>query len=429
RRGYAAASPSGSRTPPAPGSTGPGRSRSTAARARRCGSATTPTCTPPPPAWRPCSPATSTPATWPPWAWSAASTRPVWSSSRPCTPAPSPGAPTITDNGPAGGRYRGVDPSEHRAVAEQMVLGLMVGAKVDEYVERTDPGEFRVLEEGGEGASLVRLDRQAQWWLGRALPSAQVLQLAPPPQHRGAGHGARLLAGLLEELHGDGVPLVTLTPSNFPFYRGAGFEVAGAWTRYEVRAEHLPRSSAPYRARLVSLDEPAELAGVYARVAPSRHGAFDRAEWFWRVLARRVKDKTTAAFVLDGPDGPAGGAVATLEFRPDPAPFQTRVEIADWGCLPGADAALFALFAGYAPLNGMVAWSGPDPDPAAIWALRDRFARLTDRWHWMLRLGDLPAALQAPPRPAPGGPGWRAGWRCGSRTGSAPGTPATGAWS
>jgi predicted acetyltransferase len=92
--------------------------------------------------------------------------------------------------------------------------------------------------------------------------------------------------------------------------------------------------------------------------------------------------------------------VATLEFRDDPAPFQTRVEVADWGCLPGADAALFALFAGYAPMNGMVAWSGPDPDPAAIWGLRDRFAHLTDRWHWMLRLVDLPAALQARPWPA-----------------------------
>ena len=242
-----------------------------------------------------------------------------------------------------------------------MVLGLMVGAKVDDYVERTDPGEFRVVEAGGEITSLLRLDRQAQWWLGRALPSAQVLQLATPPQHRGAGHGGRLLAGLLAELHGDGVPLATLTPSTFPFYRGAGFEVAGSWTWYEARSEHLPKRTDPYRARPVSLEDPAELAEVYRRVAPSRHGAFERGDRFWRRLARRIQDKTTAAFVLDGPDGPVGWAVATLEFRSDPAPFQTRVEVADWGCLPGADAALFALFAGYASMSGMVAWSAPTP--------------------------------------------------------------------
>jgi predicted acetyltransferase len=302
-----------------------------------------------------------------------------------------------------------------------MVVGLMVGAKVDDYLERTRPEEFRVLEAGGEITSALRLDRQAQWWLGRALPSAQVLQLATPPQHRGAGHGGRLLAGLLQELHADGVPLATLTPSTFPFYREAGFEVAGSWTRYEARAEHLPRDTAPYRARPVSLDDPSELAAVYRLVAPSRHGAFDRGERFWRQLARRSKDKTTAAFVLDGPDGPAGWAVANLEFRPDPAPFQTWVEIADWGCLPGADAALFALFAGYASMNGMLTWSGPDPDPAALFALRDRFARLVDRWHWMLRLVDLSAAFQA--RPWPAGVAGQVGFRvedpvCGWNIGS-----------
>jgi predicted acetyltransferase len=296
--------------------------------------------------------------------------------------------------------YRGIDAGEHQQVARLMVLGLMVGAKVDEYVERSRPEEFRVVEAGGEIASLLRLGRDAQWWLGRALPSAQVLQLATLPQHRGAGHGGRLLSGLLEELHADGVPLATLTPSTFPFYRTAGFEVAGAWTMYEARAEHLPRSTAPYRARPVSLDDPAELAAAYRMVARSRHGALDRGEVFWRRLARRTKDQTTAAFVLDGPDGPAGWAVATLEFRPDPAPFQTRVEVADWGCLPGADSALFALFAGYASMNGMLAWSGPDPDPAALFALRDRFARLVDRWHWMLRVVDLATALQARPWPA-----------------------------
>jgi predicted acetyltransferase len=306
-----------------------------------------------------------------------------------------------------------------------MVLGLMVGAKVDEYLERTRPQEFRVVEVDGEITSALRLDRQAQWWLDRALPSAQVLQLATPPQHRGAGHGGRLLAGLLDELHTDGVPLATLTPSTFPFYRGAGFEVAGSWTMYEARAEHLPKSTAPYRARPVSLEDPSELAAAYRLVAPSRHGALDRGERFWRQLARSSKDKTTAAFVLDGPEGPAGWAVANLEFRPDPAPFQTRVEIADWGCLPGADAALFALFAGYASMNGMVAWSGPDPDPAALFALRDRFARLVDRWHWMLRWSTWPP----PSGPVPGRPGWPGRSPSGSRTRSARGTSAPGGWS
>jgi predicted acetyltransferase len=296
--------------------------------------------------------------------------------------------------------YRRIGPGEHQAVAEAMVLSLVVGFRVEHYVGRTRPEEFRVFEAGGEIRSLLRLDRAAQWWLGRAVPSAQVLQLATPPEHRGGGHGARLLAGLLAELHEDGVPTVTLQPSTFPFYRRAGFEVAGAWSLYEARSEHLPRGTAPYRPRPVSLDDPAELAAVYRLVAPSRHGAFDRTAAYWRRLAWRTRDRTTAAYLLDGPDGPAGWAVAKLDFRTEPAPFQTRIEVEDWGCLPGADAALFALFAGYASTSGVLTWSGPDPDPAALFVLRDRFARLTERLHWMLRLVDLPAALAARPYPA-----------------------------
>src|SRR4029453_9204142 len=191
----------GSGTAPARGWTAPGRSRSTAARARRSGSATTPRSPPPPPGWRPCSPATTTRPTWPPSASSAASARPRSTSCRRCTPAPSPGAPTITDSGPAGGGYRRIDASEPEAVARPVVLGLMVGAKVDEYVERTEPGEFRVVEADGEIASALRLDHQAQWWLGRALPSAQVLQLATPPPHRRARHGGRAVPAPLAAVH------------------------------------------------------------------------------------------------------------------------------------------------------------------------------------------------------------------------------------
>ena len=40
-----------------------------------------------------------------------------------------------------------------------------------------------------------------------------------------------------------------------------------------------------------------------AGVVPTRHGAFDRGQRFWRQLARRARDRTTVAFVLDGPEG------------------------------------------------------------------------------------------------------------------------------
>ena len=294
--------------------------------------------------------------------------------------------------------YRPIRPEEHPAVAGLMVLGLLVGRRADEYQQLTSPEQFRVLEAGGELVSALRLDHAAQWWLGRAVPSAQVLNLATSPQHRGGGHGRRLLAGLLAELHDAGTPTVTLQPSTFPFYRAAGFEVAGAWTLYEARAEHLPRGSGRLRARPVPVDDPAELAGAYGRVAPSRHGALDRTAAYWRRLASLTRDRTTLAMVLDGDDGPAGWAVADFEWRMEGAP-STRIRVLDWGCLPGADTELLGLFSGYAPMSGVLSWSGPDPDPAALFVVGDRNVTLTDRFHWMLRLVDLAAAFAARPYP------------------------------
>ena len=140
-------------------------------------------------------------------------------------------------------------------MARLMVLGLMVGAKADEYLERTEPGEFRVLEVGA--SSSARCGWTARPSGGSAGPCPRPRSCSSPPRRSTAEPGmARLLAGLLDELHGDGVPLATLTPSTFPFYRGAGFEVAGSWTMYEARSEHLPRDTAPYRARPVSWTTP-----------------------------------------------------------------------------------------------------------------------------------------------------------------------------
>jgi Sterol carrier protein domain len=50
-------------------------------------------------------------------------------------------------------------------------------------------------------------------------------------------------------------------------------------------------------------------------------------------------------------------------------------------------------------MNGVLTWSGPDPDPAGLFVLSDRHVQLVDRMHWMLRLVDRRAALAARPYP------------------------------
>jgi predicted acetyltransferase len=299
-------------------------------------------------------------------------------------------------------RYRTAAADEHAAVVDLIVhVGFGGAPPPEDYLKVAPVEQFRVLDDAGELLSALRVSRLAQWWLGRAVPSAQVLQLATPPQHRGRGHGSRLLADLLAELHQAGVPTVTLRPSNFPFYRTSGFEAAGAWSMYETRCEHLPKRLGPYQARQVPVDElMTEPRALYQEIAPTRHGALARDDLSWRYITRRARERNALCLMLDGPAGrPAGWVVVGFEPQlSSPAPT-TRLQVLDWGCLPGADGALMALLAGYAPMGGVVRWSGPDPDPA-LFALPDLHAQLVNRFHWMLRVVDLRAAFQARPYPA-----------------------------
>ncbi len=307
-----------------------------------------------------------------------------------------------------GAAYRTITEDEHAAVAALILhVGFGGTPPPEEYLRVAPPEQFRVLDDAGELLSALRVSRLAQWWLGRAVPSAQVLHFASPPQHRGQGHGSRLLAELLAELREAGVPTATLRPSNFPFYRAAGFEAAGAWSLYEARCEHLPKRLAPFRARQVPIDDLAEPRALYQRIAPTRHGAFARDDLSWRWIARRARDRSALCLVLDGPgalqvappDEPAGWVVVAFEFQRD-APVPTNhLQVLDWGCMPGADAALLALLAGYSSMGGVLRWSGPDPDPA-LFALPDLHTRLVNRFHWMLRVVDLRAAFTARPYPA-----------------------------
>lgn len=302
-------------------------------------------------------------------------------------------------------RYRTIDDDEHDAAIKALCLGFSIPDRHERYRRLIRPERVRVVEAGGELATVLYYGRLGQWWHGRSLPSAQVLGLATPPQHRGRGYGTELLRGLLGELHADGVPTMTLYASTARLYRGAGLEYAGGWTRYEARAEHLPRTTAPYQARQVPLDDIGEIRALYRRVAPGRHGALDRDETWWQNTFLRERDgHTPLAFVLDGPDGPAGWLIAT--FDQDPS-WSARIDVRDWGCLPGAQPALLGFLGGYGALDARVTWTGPDLDPALL-ALPDHSFRIARRDPWMLRIVDLPAAFTA--RPYPAGVAGRAGF-------------------
>jgi predicted acetyltransferase len=290
-------------------------------------------------------------------------------------------------------------------IAAMAVIGLAFGnpAQAREWAAPVDADQLRALEVDGELASVLRVSLLSQFWLGRPVPSAQVLSLATSPEHGGRGRGLALLQGLFAELREAGVPTVTLQPSTARFYRSAGFEFAGAWNRYELACRDLPPPGPAYHARRLAPDDVAPMAKLYDQIAPTRHGAFAREEWWWRGMLSRTRhqeSKETANFLLENSAGPVGWAM--VAFGEDPVPanqsFALRLRIQDWGWLPGHDLAAVGALSGYRTLEGVIGWSGPDPDPL-LFLLPNEAIRLVRRSHWMLRLVDLAAALGARPYP------------------------------
>lgn len=313
--------------------------------------------------------------------------------------------------------YRAIQPDEINAVASMIMMSFGNPQDAGSYAERNNyPEQFRVLDDGGELVAGVWFGRLGQWWLGRRLPSAQVLNVGVPPQHRGRGHATAVMRALLHELHDDGVPLATLFASTAALYRGVGFEAAGQWCWYEVLAEHLPRSLAGYRARQLRPDDIAEIRALYDRVAPTRNGALDRDDRWWRDRFLRPHSGMAepVAFVLDGPIppaaslagldvpdagdggvGPVGWVIVRFERYDE---WKTAMIVRDWGCLPGAEAALYGLLGGFNVLQGKVEWTGPYPDPALL-ALPERRYRVDEIDEWFLRIVDLHGALTQRPWP------------------------------
>jgi predicted acetyltransferase len=297
--------------------------------------------------------------------------------------------------------YRLVTEEEKLAVIAALGLGFGIPGEAEDWASRTPTEQLRVVEVDRQFASVLRVSTMAQYWLGQPVPSAQVLALATSLEQRARGHGIALLKGLFAELHEAGVPTVTLQPSTARFYRGAGFEFAGAWNLYEVSCEHAPALEPGYRARRLAADDLAPIMKLYERVAPSRHGAFVRDERWWRQRLARPRppeDKQSVNLLLEGADGPVGWLMLAFGTDTDQrnSPLRLRVRIQDWGCLPGHDLALLGVLSGYRSMEGVVSWSGPDPDPF-LFLLPNESLQLFRRRHWMLRLVDLAGAFSARP--------------------------------
>src|SRR5690606_18079286 len=207
------------------------------------------------------------------------------------------------------------------------------------------------------------------------------------------GVATELMKRGLRELALRGVAISTLFPASLPLYRRAGFEVAGGWYRMCARIRDFPRQGGPSALQVRSY-EPADERAVrllYARHARERNGWLDRSEYIWE-RTRRVQDGAAVfGHVLER----AGRMEGYVFYRQRRGDHGFHLDITD-AAAETTDALLgiAAFIADHRSIGDQVCWHG-GPDDPLLASLREHVYQLELRHHWMVRIVDVKAALEA----------------------------------
>ncbi|MGH7163103.1 MAG: GNAT family N-acetyltransferase [Planctomycetota bacterium] len=284
--------------------------------------------------------------------------------------------------GPPGGR------EDVSALAA--ILAVSFGATEEGFrgwLEAAGIADVRVARRGGVPAGGLLLVPMGQFFGGRSVPMTGVAGVGVAPEHRGAGVASRLMAEVLEELHGRGVALSALYASTQTLYRKVGYELAGVSLQFRASAASLPSFPRDAAVRPITAAEQPRVRELYTAFAARSPGHLDRREYIWR----RVEE----------PDGvPARGWLA----EPDGYLYLTQQRrergghdllVGDLVALsPESGRRLLSLLSDFRSLAKAVTWRG-GPASALPLLFPEETVRTRVRHPWMLRVVDVSAALEA----------------------------------
>ncbi|ADO74281.1 Acetyltransferase, GNAT family [Stigmatella aurantiaca DW4/3-1] len=257
--------------------------------------------------------------------------------------------------------------------------------------EKAGIANFRVLRESGEVVAMALPIPMGQWYGGRRVAMAGIGGVGVSPSARGQGTATQLMRQVLQEMRGAGFPLSVLYPSTQTLYRRVGYEQAGS--RYEIRAQI---EGLDFRERTLALrpvrdaDHPV-LWDVYRRHAVSRHGYLDRVPFIWnRVISPR--NETAYGFLVEGAQGVEGYVYLVRRRKVE---LKQELVLTDFVALtPAAARRLLSFLGDHKSLALEAVWSGGPADPL-LFLLQEQTYQVKLLYHWMLRVLDVPAALEA----------------------------------
>lgn len=248
---------------------------------------------------------------------------------------------------------------------------------------------YRVAEQDGRIVACAGVMPTGHYFGGSAVACAGVSGVVVAPHARG-GRTAEILVGEMLKERRPAMPISSLYPATVPIYRRLGYEFGAIRCTYRVPMHRLTRFDDALTAEPWDDAELDEVAQAHREWAAEQSAVMERAPRYWERLTIPIGDDPVYR-VLVREDGRVTGSLIYHQENG----FHMDLVAHDWfWTTPRAARSLITYVARHHSLGRDFIWNGPSTDPLLFHSAEYKI-REKERWHLMLRLLDVPAAVTA----------------------------------
>ena len=285
---------------------------------------------------------------------------------------------------------------DYQALAEAAGVSFAApAAELHEKLRKCPPAMVRLAHHRGQVAGGLLAYDWGQWFGGRVVPSVGIGLVAVAPEHRAAGLATEMMKAEVRAMAREGKALSALFPANLPLYRRAGYEIAGTRFSIEVETRSLGRRARTLALRKLEPGDHAARQKLYRNALRFASGPIDRSQPVYQLSEKVWRPPYVAYGVWRGKEMVA--ALAYVNPWKEGKLAVLEMTIAD----PEAGERVLAFLADHRQQAKAARWILSPQDPIFAALESPEHYRLESRDHWMLRIVDVAAALEA--RGYPGG--------------------------
>ena len=259
-----------------------------------------------------------------------------------------------------------------------------------QYIDRIGAENFRVVRQADSIAGGLALISMRQWWGGQRVSMTGIAAVGIAPEHRGSGAALVLLQQTLTELFAAGVPISVLYPATQRLYRKVGYEQGGTYQKWSIdtAAIQMNKPSLPFHA--VDPTQFNLFRPVQQQHAKRNNGHLDRNPILWQEIAEPEMNEPVYGYLIGNENQPSGYVTVSQHHQDD----KNILRVRDWAALNAeAGQSLWAFFASHRSQIHQIRWRGGAIDPLTL-LLPEQTMKLLSEMRWMLRIVNVPAALE-----------------------------------